>query len=184
MVAIQSALQVLVLLLLQEVVVVSALCEKAPFDAETVVADSFGHGSDGVFVHGDEVGVFALLVLVGFDERFFLEEFVLEFADSCFCECVSGGGRGGLVWSGLTHDRSGRCHSRPLVASRPAVHDAVLTSVHALRDARAGSGDLTYSDFLSGFGQDGSLLAIRFQNSAQLLDLRIQIVQILLMACR
>ena len=72
-IAVQSALQVLVLLLLQEVVVVSSLFKEAAFNPKTVVADSFSHVSYSIFVHGNEVGVLALFVLVGFDERVLLQ---------------------------------------------------------------------------------------------------------------
>jgi hypothetical protein len=81
-IAVQTALQMLVLLLLQQVVVVAFLFQKATLDAQAVVADLLGHGANGILIHGDEFGVLALLMFVRFNKIVFLEKFTFEFVDA------------------------------------------------------------------------------------------------------
>lgn len=92
-ITVQSTCQVLVLLLLQEIVVVTLLFEESTFNAETEVADAFSHAADCIFVHRNQVCVLSLLVLVCFDKGIFLDDFALEFADACFCLLSAGCGR-------------------------------------------------------------------------------------------
>jgi hypothetical protein len=80
----KTARKVLVLLLLQEGIVVTALLEEAALNRVAVVADGFGGVAHGVLVNGDQAGVFFLLVLVGVDDGVLLGELTLKFADAGF----------------------------------------------------------------------------------------------------
>lgn len=88
-VAIESALQMLVLLGLQEIVVVTALREEASVDVVAVVADLVCGRAERVFVHGDQLRVFGLFVFVEGDLKLGFLEFVFESVKTRCCMYVS-----------------------------------------------------------------------------------------------
>lgn len=71
-----------VALSLEEVVVVAFLGEVVHVVVLAVVTDLFHHGTNGSFIFPDQLGVFDLFPLEGFDEGFFSCKRTLEFCDS------------------------------------------------------------------------------------------------------